>query len=141
MLSAPIAIRTAAVTTYSYADRAGWLPDFEVAYRIFTPEEGGRKKPPHQHTRWDFLYEGDDPETDRISMIWPEFIDASGAVLPEGIVPMSGRALMFIAAPQGRPYHCDRIRPGVRGYFVEGSRKVAACEVVAVLALHDNPCS
>ena len=110
-------------------------PAFEVTYRFYSSEEGGRKSAPRQHVRWDFLYEGDDPVTDGISMVWPEFISESGAVLPEGEVPVAGQAHMFIVNPERVEFHRARIRKGVRGFFVEGPRKVAECEVIAVLGL------
>ena len=119
----------------TYGERTGWQPAFEVRYRFLAPSEGGRSAPPRQHVRWDFLYEGDDPQHDGISMVWPEFIDSSGAVLPEGEVPLEGRALMFIVNPERRQFHKQRIAVGTRGYFVEGPRKVAECEVTAILGL------
>jgi hypothetical protein len=118
-----------------YAASPGWNPAFEVTYRFYSTEEGGRKNPPRQHIRWDFLYEGDDPITEGISMVWPEFISESGAVLPEGEVPFVGRARMFIVNPERIEFHRARVRKGVRGFFTEGSHKVAECEVIAVLGL------
>src|SRR5689334_20520964 len=79
----------------SYSQR-GRPPDFEVRYRFFTADEGGRKSAPRQHIRWDFLYDGDDPQRDGIYMIWPEFLDKAGNPLPEGEVPYLGSAHMFI---------------------------------------------
>lgn len=118
-----------------YAERSGRLPAFEVAYRFLGADEGGRTGPPHQHTRWDFLYEGDDPKVDSIWMIWPEFIGPDGRVLPEGQVPSTGRASMFIVDPDKEPYHRARIAIGTKGAFVEGARTVAVCEVVAIHGL------
>jgi hypothetical protein len=91
--------------------------------------------PPRQHTRWDFLYDGDDPSTDSIWMIWPEFLTPDGEVLPEGEVPTTGRALMYIVNLDNEPYHRSRISKGTKGTFVEGPRKVAVCEVVAIHGL------
>jgi len=119
----------------TYSERTGWRPAFEVCYRFLSQSEGGRSTPPRQHVRWDFLYEGDDPQHDGINMVWPEFIGSSGAVLPEGEVPLEGRALMFIVNPERQQYHKQRIAVGTRGYFVEGPRKVAECEVTAILGL------
>jgi len=121
----------------TYSELTGRRPDFEVCYRFLSRLEGGRKMSPHQHTRWDFLYEGDDPKTNGISMIWPEFISPSGAILPEGEIPIDGKALMFIVTAEGRPFHKQRITIGTRGFFVEGPRKVAECQVVAILGLSD----
>jgi hypothetical protein len=106
-----------------------------VRYRFFTPSEGGRASPPRQHLRWDFAYQGDDPLRDGISMVWPEFISQAGQVLPEGEVPYEGKALMFIVNPERKPFHRERIAVGVRGFFMEGARKVAECEVTKVLGL------
>lgn len=74
----------------SYSERSGREPSFEVSYRFLTADEGGRKTPPHQHTRWDFLYDGDDPSIDSIWMIWPEFITSDRQVLPEGEYRLPG---------------------------------------------------
>lgn len=68
-------------------------------------------------------------------MVWPEFVSEDGSVLPEGEVPMSGRAHMFIVAPERRAFHRARVIEGVRGFFMEGSRKVAECEITSVLSL------
>jgi hypothetical protein len=56
-------------------------------------------------------------------------------MLPEGEIPVAGEALMFIVNADRWPYHRTRIAPGVKGFFVEGSHRVAECEVTAVLAL------
>jgi hypothetical protein len=122
----------------SYSERRGQESDFEVAYRFLSAEEGGRKTSPHQHTRWDFLYEGDDPVIDSIWMIWPECISDDRTVLPEGEVPLTGRALMFIVNQVNVPYHRARISIGTKGAFVEGPRRVAECEVVALHGLVNN---
>jgi hypothetical protein len=121
----------------SYASSGG-DPDFEVRYRFLTPAEGGRRSPPRQHLRWDFLYEGDDPQRDGIFMIWPEFIDDEGNPRPEGEVPSEGLAHMFILNPEMRPEHQRRISIGTRGFMVEGTKKVAECEVTRVLGLGEH---
>lgn len=126
----------------SYSKTSGLLPDFEVSYSFISQKDGGREYPPHQHTRWDFLYEGDDPSIEGLNMIWPEFIDnVTSEVLPEGQVPMEGRALMFILMSERRPFHGKRIKIGTKGYFMEGSHKVAKCTVTKVMGLYDNPSS
>jgi hypothetical protein len=110
-------------------------PAFEVRYRFLSRAEGGRATPPRQHVRWDFMYEGDDPLSDGISIVWPQFIDADGSMLPEGEVPVEGRALMFIVNPERRLFHRRRVAVGIRGFFMEGPKKVADCEITAVLGL------
>jgi hypothetical protein len=81
------------------------------------------------------MYEGDDPQLDGINMVWPEFIDARASVLPEGEVPVEGRALMFIVNPDRRAFHRQRITIGTRGFFMEGAKVVAECVVTAILGL------
>jgi hypothetical protein len=122
----------------SYAKQTGLSPDFRVSYSFFSEEEGGRKVPPYQHTRWDFCYDNKLVNTGGHSIIWPEFIGPAGDVLPLGPVPLQGLADMFIIFPQRRAFHCQHIRCGVKGYFMEGKR-IAVCEVVEVLGLHRNP--
>jgi hypothetical protein len=122
----------------SYA-ATGLPPDFRVSYRLYSPEEGGRQTPPHQHIRWDFTY--DDKSISRTGgfMIWPEMLLPSGGLAPAGPIPAQGLADMFIIYPQYRAFHRLHLRPGVRGYFMEGNRRVGVCEVVEVLGLHTNP--
>lgn len=111
-------------------------PDFRVRYRFLSESEGGRKDLPLQHIRSDFLYEGDDPQIEGIWCIWPEFISADGTVLPDNQrVPVEGLADMYILNVELRADHVKRIHLGTKGYFVEGAKRTATCEVVAVLGL------
>lgn len=120
----------------SYRDTRRTEPDFRVRYRFLSEAEGGRKTLPFQHIRSDFLYEGDDPQADGIWCIWPEFVSADGAVLSDNQpVPVEGLADMFILNVKLRAEHAKRIHVGAKGYFVEGHKRTAACEVVAVLGL------
>ena len=121
----------------SYSDNGRSKPAFRVSYRFLRSDEGGASRAPRQHVRWDFLYEGDDIQREGISMIWPEFLSPGGSVLPEGDVPMDGLADMFIVDDARVLYHRGRIRVGTRGYFMEGPRRVAECEVVAIWSLRD----
>ena len=116
-------------------------PDFQVRYRIYSAEEGGRKTPHFQHIRWDFAYEDEEiSPPNKIFMILPEFIEPSGAVLPEGeLIFSSGLANMYILNPAFRDFHGQHIRVGVKGYFREAGRRTGQCEVVEILALHQNP--
>jgi len=118
----------------TYTEQFGRLPDFRVTYHLFTPEEGGRKTPAYQGIRWDFRYEDKfiHPGT---WMIWPEFLDLTGEVLALGPIPDMGQANMFCVNTDNHTFHRQHIRPGVRGYFVEGSRRMGVCEVVEVLGL------
>ncbi len=110
--------------------------DFEVRYRFFTQEEGGRKSPPAQPYRSDWIYEGDYP-VDRLFMIWPIFIDEVGRVREPGLfVPAEGMAQMFIVDDELRlSLHSERLKPGVKGYFMEGPHRVAEATVTRMLAL------
>ncbi len=120
--------------------RPGRPPDFAVRYRFFTAEEGGRASLPRQHLRCDFLYDGDDPQRDGIYMIHPEFLDDDGKPLPDGPVPYEGVAHMFILNDDMREHiHRRRIALDVRGYFVEGAKRVAECEVTELLGLLATP--
>ncbi len=124
----------------SYRDIRGHEPDFFVRYRLYSPEEGGRKVT-FQHLRCDFSYGGDDPATDGIYAIHPEFLDAAGQPLPdEEPVPLSGRASMWVLFPRMRQeVHCGRIKVGTCGSFMEGARRVGEVEVDEVGGLHENP--
>ena len=123
----------------SYGDRLGHPEDFEVRYRFFTPEEGGRfSGPPWQHFRGDWAYADD---TDSLYAIHPEFLSIDGEVLPEGEpVPWEGRASMWILIPERRAeIHRGKIQIGVRGYFMEGPKKVAEAIVTQIIGLPTNP--
>lgn len=116
----------------SYTERRGRAADFVVKYRYLPASEGSRLAAPHQHMRSDFQY---DDDRDQVWMIWPEFVDPSGTVLPEGPVPMEGTAQMFILDDSLRHLHQQRLSVGRRGFIVEGSRRVAECEVVEIGAV------
>ena len=114
--------------------------DFKIRYRFFNKQEGGRVLSPNQGYRCDFSYEGDDIQKTGVFMIWPEFEDESGhLVRPERPVLAKGIARMRIVNPAQRGYHQKRIKVGVIGYLMEGSRKVAECEVTEVIDLLANP--
>lgn len=120
----------------SYAKRSGNLPDFKVRYRLLL--EGGRQY--YQRIRCDWSYKGDDISDTGVYMIWPEFLALDGSVFPQDTpVPMSGMATMWIVSPEIRcQIHCSRIQLGVKGYFMEGGRRVAEAIVTEVIGLHSN---
>ena len=120
----------------SYATKFGREYDFEVRYRLFDREEGGRD-PPYQGYRSDWEYADiDDPDEigqQQIYGILPEFEDSSGAAYPAGKpVPVSGTAKMWITFDHMRPIHAARIHVGTRGYFREGRRRIGECVVTRV---------
>jgi hypothetical protein len=122
----------------TYEQLRGHKADFLVQYRLYSPSEGGRRVTV-QHLRFDFLYRGDDLQT--LFMIHPEFLDASGHPIPEGVpVPLEGAASMWVVVPEMRArVHRGRIAVGVRGHFMEGPRKIGDVQVTQVLGLNDNP--
>jgi hypothetical protein len=123
----------------TYEQIRGHRPDFIVRYQLFAPDAGGRKVT-YQHLRCDFMYHGDDPHTDGISMIHPEFLDQDGMPLDDGIpVALKGQASMWILVPEARAAHRTRLTVGTRGYFMEGSRRVGEVLVEEVVGLHENP--
>jgi len=126
----------------NYAELRKHPADFEVCYRFFSREEGGRVSgPPFQHYRCDWAYDGDDTGKTGVYMIHPEFLAEDGSIQPKGVaVPRSGKATMWILSPEMRSkFHCARIRPDVRGFFMEGSRRVAEAVVSRIMGLHTNP--
>ncbi len=68
-------------------------------------------------------------------MIHPEFLDSRGEILPIEPLPMLGQANRSILKRELCDFHRQPIKPGVRGYFVEGPTRVGVCEVVEVLGL------
>jgi hypothetical protein len=117
------------------------LWDFEVQYRFYSPEEGGRPTgQPFLGYRCDWAYEGDDISKTGIYMIWPQFVAEDGGPLLKGAsVPVSGTVQMAILSHEMRlNIHRHRIREGVQGYFMEGGRRVAEAVVTRVLGLHTN---
>jgi hypothetical protein len=121
-----------------YKDRFGHLPDFEVTYRLYTADEGGRRTPAFQRIRWDFVY---DDQPGHGYMIYPEIMDVALQIpFPaETPIPEYGMATMWILAPLSRPFHQQKIQVGTRGYFIEGNRKIAVCEVTRIIGLFSNP--
>jgi hypothetical protein len=76
-----------------------------------------------------------------IFMIWPEFEDSEGNLIlkNDSSVLATGVAQMWIITPRRRRYHYDKIKIGVIGYFMEGWRKQAECEITEILGLLTNP--
>jgi hypothetical protein len=116
--------------------------DFKVTYRFYDEKEGGRLRLPIQGYRSDFWY--DNPEhsgTNKVFMIWPEFEDENGDVIIDTNKQISkiGKAKMWIVNPKMRNYHKEKIEIGLKGFFMEGSRRVAECEIIEMMDLRINP--
>lgn len=120
----------------SYDEEFKRSEDFIVKYRFYRPEENGRETLPFQHIRNDFWYEHQDHLENQLFMIYPEFEDSDGNMIVEGQVPREGIAKMWILMPEMFNYHKSRIKVGLKGYFHEGSRKTAICEIIAVTGLN-----
>lgn len=119
----------------TYSELFGREPDFRVTYRLFTAEEGGRTMPPYQTIRWDMSYAEDGLKS---RMVYPEFLDPGGQPIPNGPFAPVGQANMFVLNPAMLGFHRQRVRPGVRGYFMKG-RPVGVWEVAEVLGLRRLP--
>ena len=113
--------------------------DFKVSYKFRSEDNGGRKVLPNQGIRFDFYYEHENHEIKGYFMIYPEFEDANGNLITQGSVLRQGVARMWILNPKLRAYHQERIQKGRRGYFLEGHKRVADCEVIEIVDLMKNP--
>jgi hypothetical protein len=125
----------------SYEKRLGHPADFRVKYTFYNKEEGGRETLPFQGIRFDFWYDHDDHVVNSLFMIRPEFEDQSGNIILDNTVPVpiTGTALMWIIIDERRTYHRGKIKLGTKGYFREGARTTAVCEVIEILGLSTNP--
>ncbi len=122
----------------SYRTILGHNEDFKVKYKFRSEEEGGRKNLPNQGIRCDFWYEHPKHEFKGIYMIWPEFENNDGELIKAGHPSKEGIARMWIINSETRQYHQNRIKIGTKGYFMEGSRKTADCEVIEIVDLMKN---
>ncbi|WP_256721801.1 MULTISPECIES: hypothetical protein [Paenibacillus] len=116
-------------------------PDFSIKYLIYSEEEGGKKHPVFQGLRCDFAYDGDDIKETGIFAIHPEFEDKCGSIILDRNlpVPKQGTARMWILFPEmRREVHINRIKVGVIGYFMAGSRRLGQVEVIEILGLNSN---
>lgn len=107
--------------------------DFKVKYKFRTFEEGGRQSPVFQGYRSDFWYYHKDNKENELFMIWPIFEDEKGVKIKAEVeVKTEGVAGMKIINDQLVEYHKLRIAIGTKGYFMEGARRIAECEVIAL---------
>lgn len=123
-----------------YAESTGRKADFEVEYVFDFDTELGDVKP-SQGMRCDFLYEGDDAKIDGIHMILPELLDREGDIITDkAIIPdKSGKATMWILSSEGRKdIHKKRLKVGVKGRWVVGSKTLARVVVTKIIGLFEN---
>lgn len=126
----------------SVEERLNHPPDFRVSYRFYDESEGGRKTTPGQGYRSDFSYYHEElPNPYSVYMIWPEFEDEQGCIITSKEIKVNpkGTARMWVIVPEMRLMHRNKIKVGMKGYFMEGSRRVAECEVIEVIGLTTNP--
>ncbi|WNR43656.1 hypothetical protein [Paenibacillus roseipurpureus] len=117
--------------------------DFTVRYRFYSVEEGGRKHLPYQGYRSDFAFVEDLSITPiSLRVIHPEFEDENREIILEDSqsVPVSGTARMWILfAASRRERDVKTIKLGMKGYFMEGPKRVAKAEVIEINGLFSNP--
>lgn len=120
------------MTHTPYSVKAGREYSFKVKYYFYPYSEGGRKQVPFQGYRSDFWYIGFEEPEKGVYMIWPEFEDEVGEVILDNSKSLNaiGVARMFIVSESYVAFHKERIFIGTKGYFMEGLRKVAECEVI-----------
>jgi hypothetical protein len=125
-----------------YSVRFNHDADFRIEYRFYSIEEGGRQSLPIQGYRSDFWYDKEnDAHIGMVFMIYPEFETESGEIILNDkiFVSSKGTARMWIVDFKRRAYHRDNIKVGMKGYLMEGSRRVAECRVIEILGLTTNP--
>lgn len=110
-------------------------PDFRVTYRFYTWEEGGRWSPVYQGYSPNFWYFHEDNQKGVQFMISPEFENEKGEIILENDTPvdLNGTARMWIMSNRFINYHKGKIAVGTKGFFKEGSKSVAECEVIELL--------
>lgn len=127
----------------SYETIRGFPPDFKVKYRFFSVEEGGRKQLPLQGYRSDFALREDLLKTPLdLRVIHPEFEDENGNIIIDETraVLESGVARMWILFAKARgERHIHDIKVGLKGYFMEGPKRVAEAEIIEINGLYKNP--
>ena len=116
----------------SYSEVRGIDPDFRIQYHWINQEQK-----PFQHMRSDFRY-AESFGDEGIWMIWPEFEDSEGRVIEEGApIPHNGYATMWILVREEKylGMHRSRIKKGLKGELVVGSRVLANVVVIEKIGL------
>lgn len=107
-----------------YEKTTGREPDFIVEYEIDL-DDALKASEPSQGMRVDFLYDGDDPKTDGVFMIWPEILDDNGEVILDtssSKFPKKGSANMWVLNREMMEYHQNRLEIGTKGSWWRGGR-------------------
>ena len=118
-----------------YEEKLKRKPDFRVKYRFYSQEEGGRYILPYQGYRSDFWYDNEEHKKGMSFIIWPEFEDEHGNVITDKSISVRehGTARMWIINDEFIKYHQGKINIGTIGYFKEGQRSTAECEVIELI--------
>lgn len=82
------------------------------------------------------MYSGDE-NVKQLWVIWPEFLDnENNIILDKSIrVATSDKAKMWIVNGINQDLHRQKIKIGLKGFFMEGPHKVAECKVIQVVNL------
>ncbi|MFD0798474.1 hypothetical protein ACFQZJ_13460 [Maribacter chungangensis] len=117
------------------------IHDFVVEYKILSESEGGRRALPSQGIKWDFCYENPNHASNHLFMIWPQFVDKYGQVIPQSgnPVPSTGKARMWIVDNKMRKYHKHKIHLGLKANGMEGPNVVANYLITEIAGLLTNP--
>jgi hypothetical protein len=124
-----------------YKNKFGHTYDFKVKYRLYRPEEGGRKTGlTYQGIRYDFAYDDFGKSDFNVYMIWPEFENEDKEIITKEfeLVRDSGTARMWILMDNMRAFHKGKMKLGTKGYLMEGNRKMGECEIIEVNGLLTN---
>jgi hypothetical protein len=118
-----------------YEERLKRKPDFRVKYRFYSQDEGGRYMLPFQGIRPEFGYDNEDHKKGVLFIIWQEFEDEEGNVILDrtNSVREQGTARMWIINDDLIKYHRGKIKVGTKGYFKEGQKSTAECEVIELI--------
>ena len=88
-----------------------------------------------QGYRSDFMFH---ESSGKMYMIHPEFLDENeNVIVDKEIRQWSGLAKMWIVFDEMRQYHKERIKVGMKGFFMEGPHKTAECEVIKIVRLNN----
>lgn len=114
-------------------------PDFRAAISFLPAELSGRQQLPRQGIYKPDIRYADDANT-QAWMVWPLFLTDDKSELENGAaVPERCNANFYIVDENlRREVHAARLKIGVQFDLVEGSRRVAVCEVTELLSLRDN---
>lgn len=104
-------------------------PDFVVKYKIINQKRLTRL--PGQGIRTDFMY-ADEPN--QAYIIFPEFRDERENIITDTSrdIPVEGIADMWIIMPEMIDFHKSKLEIGRKGYLVEGTIKMAECEIIHI---------